>query len=92
MPVVRPRPIKERDRRGPGEVEAALPNVQAAPSAPGASSSKAEAFFLQALTDHQMGNDVAAENGIKLALTYAPGDARYQDALKRLRSGQILVD
>jgi hypothetical protein len=89
VPSVRKGPIKERDRRGPGEIESALPNVQSGSSS---GASKAEALFLQALTDHQMGNDVAAENGIKLALTYSPGDPRYQDALRRLKSGQILVD
>lgn len=94
---VGPRAIKERDRRTHSEIEAPMsPLAPASASAPATKPtapsqvSKAQACYEQALADHRAGNQVAAENGLKLAVTYAPGEARFKLALERLRAGQSL--
>ncbi len=99
---VGPRAIKERDRRSTSEIEVPLSPLEApgsggaapassrssAPSpAPAARVHKAEVCYDQAVADFRAGNRGAAENGLKLAATYAPGELRYKQALERLRAG-----
>jgi hypothetical protein len=99
---VGPRAIKERDRRSTSEVEVPLSPLEAPGSggaAPASSRSsspaptsaarvhKAEVCYDQAVADFRAGNRVASENGLKLAVTYAPGELRYKQALERLRAG-----
>lgn len=99
---VGPRAIKERDRRSTSEIEVPLSPLEASGSGgaapassrssspapvPAARAHKAEVCYDQAVADFRAGNRGAAENGLKLAVTYAPGELRYKQALERLRAG-----
>lgn len=84
-------PIRERKRSGEGgeKVEARARSVAKETPAPPAPtfevrSPKAEKIYQQALEDIEAGNLVSARTNLKLALTFDPGNERYEARLEEV--------
>lgn len=80
-------PLSPLEASGSGGAAPASSRSSSPAPVPAARAHKAEVCYDQAVADFRAGNRGAAENGLKLAVTYAPGELRYKQALERLRAG-----
>jgi hypothetical protein len=77
------RPVKERTRPGGGPFSEVTPRSGDAPHAPSLQQ-KAELLYKEALKEVAVGNLGAARRHLQLALSFSPGDARFERALHGL--------